>query len=91
MRHIDVVRVPGASNVDAFRVTVSEDGGSTEHAVRVTAPAPTISVGYPSLEAFVEASFQFLLEREAKESILPSFEIREIGRYFPEWESALAR
>ena len=37
-------------------------------------------------EALVEASFRFLLEREPKESILRSFDVSVIGRYFPEFE-----
>jgi hypothetical protein len=89
MTDIDVDRVPGDPATDTFRVTVSEGGTSTEHRVTVAGPPPDAAARYPSLEAFVEASFEFLLEREPKESILSSFEIREIGRYFPGWETAL--
>ena len=34
----------------------------------------------------VRRSFAFLLEREPKESILRTFELSVIGRYFPEYE-----
>ncbi len=35
-------------------------------------------------EVLVEQSFRFLLERESNTSILRSFELSVIGRYFPE-------
>ena len=37
----------------------------------------------------VERSFAFLLEREPPGSILRSFDVRLIGRYFPEYESEI--
>jgi hypothetical protein len=89
MPRIDVVRVSTAPGTDTFRVTVDDLGSSTRHSVAIDAPPPDVATGYPTLEAFVAASFRFLLEREPKESILDSFEIREIGRYFPDWERAL--
>jgi hypothetical protein len=33
----------------------------------------------------VEASFEFMLEREPRESILREFDLPLIGRYFPEY------
>jgi hypothetical protein len=39
----------------------------------------------------VKRSFQFLLEREPKESILAEFDLRVIGRYFEEYESEIKR
>jgi hypothetical protein len=89
MANIDVERVPGDATTDVFRVTVTDAGTSTEHRVTVAAPPPAVADGYPSLEAFVCACFAFLLAREPKESILSSFEVREIGRYFPGWEREL--
>jgi hypothetical protein len=89
MAEIEVDRVPSDPTSDVFRVTVTEGGTTSEHRVTISAPAPEAAARYPSLEAYVEACFAFLLEREPKESILSSFEIREIGRYFPEWERAM--
>jgi hypothetical protein len=34
----------------------------------------------------VRVSFGFLLEREPKESILPTFDLTVIGRYFSDFE-----
>jgi hypothetical protein len=87
---IDVERVPGDAEADEFLVTVSEGDTRTEHRVTMCTPPPGAARHFSSSEAFVEASFRFLLAREPKESILSSFEIREIGRYFPEWEEEVA-
>jgi hypothetical protein len=86
---IEVERVSAAPSTDAFRVTVRDGATSTEHSVSIAAPAPAVADRYPSREAFVTACFRFLLAREPKESILPAFEVRQIGRYFPGWEGEL--
>jgi hypothetical protein len=86
---IEVEREPADSSTDAFRVTVRDGATSTEHSVSIAAPAPAVADHYPSREAFVTACFRFLLAREPMESILPAFEVREIGRYFPAWEHEL--
>ena len=39
-----------------------------------------------SPEELIKNSFEFLLEWESKESILKKFNLREISRYFPEYE-----
>jgi hypothetical protein len=39
----------------------------------------------------VKCSFEFLLARESKESILPRFNLREITRYFPEYETEIKK
>ena len=44
-----------------------------------------------SPEAFVRACFEFLLEREPKESILRAFDVGEIGTYFPGFEGEISR
>jgi hypothetical protein len=40
-------------------------------------------------EVLVEKSFKFLLERESNTSILRSFDLPVIGRYFPEYEKVI--
>ena len=42
-------------------------------------------------ERCLEAAFQFLLDREPKESILGRFDVAVISRYFPEFERELPR
>jgi len=39
----------------------------------------------------VRRSFEFLLEREPKESILTRFDLSLISRYFPEYEREIKR
>lgn len=74
------------------RVRVREGGTSTEHVVTV-APGILASLDpvASSPEALVRRSFDFLLEREPKESILRAFDLTVIGRYFPGWEAVVAR
>lgn len=72
-------------------VTLREAGAEvSSHDVRVWAadlgrfaPAAT----EPS--ALVEQSFVFLLERESPETILRSFDLSVIERYFPEYEAEI--
>ncbi len=45
----------------------------------------------PAVEDLVSRSFDFLLEREPPESILRSFEVSVIQRYFPEYDRLFRR
>ncbi|MFL6431310.1 MAG: hypothetical protein ACJ71X_07630 [Nitrososphaeraceae archaeon] len=42
-------------------------------------------------EEFVKKSFEFLLERENKDSILRQFDINQINDYFPEFEKEICK
>ena len=84
MVEIDVV-AEGAS----YRVTVT-DGGSSTHLVTVAPSDLERLAEGRSVEALIEASFRFLLDREPKESILSDFDIAVIGRYFREYEREIA-
>jgi hypothetical protein len=44
-----------------------------------------------SAEQLIEESFRFLLERESNTSILRSFDLPVIGKYFPEYESEIRK
>ena len=86
MADINVTTLDG----DRFRVTVSETGSSTTHEVTAS-PADVDRLGLgTSPEHLVAASFRFLLDREPKESILRSFELGVIARYFPEYPDRIA-
>jgi hypothetical protein len=75
-----------------FAVHVREGDSRTDHRVTVSAhELDRLGASYGSAEAFVEACFRFLLEREPKESILPSFDVSVIGGYFPDFERAISR
>ncbi|MGH9978704.1 MAG: hypothetical protein ACRD8Z_23160 [Nitrososphaeraceae archaeon] len=42
-------------------------------------------------EEFVKTSFEFLLERESKDSILRQFDISQINDFFPEYEKEIKK
>lgn len=73
--HFDVT-VHGASTT-IHRVTLPAD-----YAVKLTQNRATAA-------ALVEKSFEFLLEREPNTSILRSFDLSVISRYFPEYEASI--
>jgi len=74
-----------------FWVRVEDGASATEHDVTVsTEDLERLGAGRPP-DAFVRDCFDFLLEREPKESILRSFDVSVIGRYFPEFEREIVR
>lgn len=71
-----------------FFVMVTEGETMTKHDVALTrAYYEKVTKKNVSPEEFVKRSFDFLLAREPKESILRKFDISIIQRYFPEYES----
>jgi hypothetical protein len=73
-----------------FSVTV-DTGRKTTHTVTVPDPYyQKLTGGSISKEELLRRSFEFLLERESNSSILSSFELAVIQRYFPEYESTIA-
>lgn len=77
---------------DAFDVTVADGGTETTHEVTLSeADWERLGSGYEDRAAFVRACFEFLLAREPKESILRSFDVSVIPRYFPEFEETIRR
>ena len=73
-----------------FRVSVTEGNNETTHRVTVRPEYhEQLTGGAISGEELVRRSFEFLLEREPKESILHEFDLSVIARYFPEYEKDL--
>ncbi len=69
-----------------YLVKIHDGTSSTAHDVTVTPDHVTRYAGPgASPEQLLQASFAFLLERESKESILTTFELPVIERYFPEY------
>lgn len=63
---------------------------ATQHTVTVTTDyADKLAGGKISTAELVRLSFEFLLEREPNTSILRSFDLPMIGRYFPEYERVI--
>jgi len=74
-----------------FLVEVIEDS-KTEHKVTLNDEYyKELTNGKISKEELIRKSFEFLLERETKESILSSFDLSIISKYFPEYEIELKR
>jgi hypothetical protein len=75
-----------------FRVRVIEGAiVSTHHVTLKPADFKRLAGGKATPEELVRRSFEFLLEREPKESILARFDLSVIARYFPEYENEIAR
>ena len=73
-------------------VTIGDDPGATNYAVTVSGETVReLAAGEAEPTRLVEESFRFLLEREPRESILRTFELPLICRYFPEYEDQIRR
>lgn len=86
------VELTGNGEPQVFNVLVEDGGGRSRH--RVTLSKSTyekLTGGRFSHAQCVEAAFRFLLDREAKSEILPSFDVNVIHLYFPDFEEALPR
>ncbi|MEQ1599582.1 MAG: hypothetical protein ABL880_09485 [Methylotenera sp.] len=87
MNKINVIGLNSAN----FLVTVL---GITETTHEVTVQqdyALKLTQGKVSTAELVRKSFEFLLARESNTSILRSFDLSVIARYFPEYESVIAK
>jgi len=76
---------------NTFQVTVEEDNTQTSHTVMLDDTFhKKITGGIIPKEEVIKKSFEFLLEREPKESILPRFDLRDISKFFPEFEGYIS-
>jgi hypothetical protein len=84
-----MIRVEPISQ-NEWLVTV-EGKTATEHRVRLAQPdLRRLGGADVSAEQLLEASFRFLLDREPNTSILSSFDLPVISRYFHEYEKEIA-
>ena len=73
-----------------FEVKVS-NGNSTTHRVNLTREYyEHLPLSDTKPTKLVEGSFRFLLEREPKEMILRTFDLKIISHYFPEYERRIS-
>jgi hypothetical protein len=73
------------------RVTVGDDAGATIHDVTVDRATQEDMAFRATAEELVRASFEFLLEREPRESIMRRFELPIIGRFFGDYREEIRR
>jgi hypothetical protein len=79
------------TGTDTYLVTV-ESATTTQHSVTLTPEyLQKLAGGRVSAETLIEKSFEFLLERERNTSILRSFDLPVIQRYFPEFEGMIGK
>ena len=88
---IDIRRI-GAGDPLEFEVVVRQGGSETTHRVSMAREThQRLTAGKHTPDRCLHAAFRFLLDHEPKESILKQFDVRIIGRYFPEFERELPR
>src|SRR5262249_59515104 len=93
-KEIDMIQVHRTAGHDSliFEVVVREGKGETRHHVTMLRETcERLTSGKHTPERCLEAAFQFLLDREPKESILRRFDVTAISRYFPEFEREMAQ
>ena len=77
-------------NIDEFLVIVNEGSSKTEHNVELDNEYyQKLTKVKITKEDLIKKSFEFLLKRESKESILSRFNLKVIKRYFPEYEEKI--
>ena len=75
-----------------FLVRVAERGSTSTHHVTLDPKDHAKLAGGKAVpEELIRKSFEFLLEREPKESILSRFDLPLIGRYFPEYKHEIIK
>jgi hypothetical protein len=86
---------PVSDDIWVYNVEITESNGSgsqTRHKVTMDKEYyAKISNGIVGPEDFVKKSFQFLLKRENKDSILRQFNVKQIREYFPEYENEIKK
>ncbi len=86
--HIEVEKI----DTSHFRVRVIESGSESSHHVTLNPNDYTkLTGGKIEPEELLRRSFEFLLDREPKESILGRFDLSVISRYFPAYEREIKR
>jgi hypothetical protein len=85
------IEVENIGNLE-FRVRIIEKSSESTHEVTMKQDDyARLTGGKVEPEELVRRSFEFLLEREPKESILGRFDLSVISRYFPEYERVISR
>jgi hypothetical protein len=83
------VRPEGDGRSMVYEVELTEGASRSRH--RVTLKPADLDRWGKGLgpKVLVRRSFEFLLERESKEAILPEFELSIIQGYFPDYDRAM--
>ncbi len=77
-------------NEQEYVVTIKEENSSSEHLVTLDEEYyRELTDGKISKAVLIKRSFEVLLKKEPKESILSKFNLRIINNYFPEYENEI--
>ncbi len=79
------------SSDEEYEVTVSGTPMTTHHVRLPEADRVRLAGTEIPAERLIEESFHFLLEREPNTSILSSFYLSVIGKYFPEYPTEIRK
>ncbi len=76
---------------NTFEVTIEEEGSKSTKTVTLDDKYHKKTTGgiIPKEET-IKKSIEFLLEREPKESIMSKFNLKDIVKFFPEFESYIS-
>lgn len=86
MANIVVQELNSDKDSIVYRVEVIEEDSKTTHKVELNRDDyQNFTDGKITPEELVQCSFEYLLDREPKESILSSFNVSVISHYFPEY------
>ena len=87
---VEVEQKPAEDGCFVFSVSIADSAGRTHHRVTLHDDAyQRLTGGRITPLACVEAAFRFLLERETKSDILPSFDLNVLQLYFASFEKEL--
>lgn len=79
-------------NQEEFLVIVGKEPDNKEYTVTLNDDYwQNLTRGKITKEELIKRSFEFLLKRESKESILSKFNLKVIKSYFPEFEKEIRR
>lgn len=84
----DIAVTPSDRGEDQYDVQVASGGRRASFQVSIPSGLSE-ALGRPDPDTLVRASFEFLLAREPVTSILSTFSLDVIGRYFPEYEQEM--
>ncbi len=86
MANIVVQELNSDKDSIVYRVEVIEEDSKTTHKVELNrVDYQNFTDGKIAPEQLVQCSFEYLLDREPKESILSSFNVSVISHYFPQY------
>ncbi|MDX1608197.1 MAG: hypothetical protein R3251_03230 [Candidatus Spechtbacterales bacterium] len=92
MDNVNILKKKNTSDGWVFDVEIDEGGGSIEYEVKLSEDYfEKLALDNEKPADLVLDSFSFLLAREPKEAILRSFNIKDINKYFPEFESEIRK